>query len=593
MRGAAQAAEGITAPLSLPRPVLVRYVPWLRLGRDWAFLLGALLLLVWLAWGVPVRKTPVVRVTLAFAGLNRGQMPPDTQLKDLTAQMVLLDERGHDLEGEAPIPGAALGDAFEFTAPTRWYGFRWLGGRGWNGWSRRPQRFRVTVTPASAEASAFKRYDLNAVQPDGSPAYSAEGLASPFKPLVASATFTAPAVHGVLVNLSLGHLGALAGKDLRNVTVRYTLDGQEQTPRTVELIHDTEGGLRPITLDLTDAVPLGGSRTFAVKVTAEGLSSYDVQEIEVQRRDKPLPITLAFPDVYPKKAPRLPGVPSFLPHSRPGGSSLPPRNPLGFSALPPRNPVGGPSLPPRNLFGGPSLPLHNPLGGSSLPHSRPGGSTLPTPDLGGPTPPPTHAMPPEPPDGLVAQPAGPTQINIRWNRVPDATKYVLYRSGGPESGGGERRLDGDQTSFSDTGLTPGVVYRYRIQSKRGTLMSPLSVPTSVATPPVMAATATVTLTVSAVGKDVHAVLEFANVSAQPFYLDKVSACSGGKIGDDVFRILADGQPVPFTGQKSKRRSDPGGAPVHHDAPRRQRPHRSRLKPLVPTPAGDARLRCDL
>ena len=107
VRGAAQAADSISTPLALPRPVLVRYVPWLRMGRDWAFLLGMLLLLFWLVWGVPVRKTPVVRVSLAFAGLDRGQMPPDSQLKDLSAQMILLDERGHDLEGQQPIPGVA------------------------------------------------------------------------------------------------------------------------------------------------------------------------------------------------------------------------------------------------------------------------------------------------------------------------------------------------------------------------------------------------------------------------------------------------------------------------------------------------------
>ena len=57
-------------------------------------------------------------------------MPPDSQLKDLGAQMVLLDERGHDLEGQQPIPGVVIGDAFEFTGPTRvvWL-LRWPFGR--------------------------------------------------------------------------------------------------------------------------------------------------------------------------------------------------------------------------------------------------------------------------------------------------------------------------------------------------------------------------------------------------------------------------------------------------------------------------------
>ena len=88
-------------------------------------------------------------------------------------------------------------------------------------------------------------------------------------------------------------------------------------------------------------------------------------------------------------------------------------------------------------------------------------------------------------------------------------------------------------------------------------MSGYSVPTSRATPPVVKTLATVGLVVTAPSRDIHAALVFANVSSQTVYLDKVSACAGHKIGDDVFRIFADDQPVPFTGQKSKRRKDPG------------------------------------
>jgi hypothetical protein len=577
VRGAAQAAESVSTPLALPRPVLIRYVPWLRMGRDWAALLGTLLFLFWLVWGFPVKKTPVVRVTLNFGGLERGQMPPDSQPKDLSAQMVLLDERGHDLEGQAPISGIVVGDAYEFTGPSHWYGFRWFSRHPWwNHWSQETQRFRVTVAAAEAEKNAFKRYDLNALQADGRPAYSATDSASPFGSLVMPATFTAPAVHGVLVNLQMGHLGALAGKDLRKVTIRYMLDGQEQPPRIVELIHDTSGGLRPITLDLTDAVPLGGSKTFTVNVTADGLSSYDVQERQVQR-GKPLPITLTFPDSYPKAASRPAGGTGTGGQNgagqngagqNPGGSGAggpraggqtggiqPPVPPHGPIVLPrPIKPIPrqGKSLAANNSgtpsgIGRPLQPF--PFQPTPIPTTRP--QFHPTPIT------PQESAAPPTPDGLKAEHTSPSQIYVHWNRVPGATKYVLYRSGGSGSGKGEEHLSGDETSFSDSGLTPGVVYKYRIQSKRGTLMSQPSDATLALTPPLVTAPAKVTLTVSAEGRDVHAVLDFANVSSQTVYLDKVSACAGHKIGDDVFRVLMDSQPLPFTGQKSKRRSDPG------------------------------------
>lgn len=564
VRGAAQAADSVSTPLALPRPVVVRYVPWLRLGRDWAALIGVLLLLLWLVWGIPVRKTPVVRVGLTFAGLDAGQMPPDSQLKDMSAQMILLDERGHDLEGQSPATGIVSNGAFEFTGPTRLYGFRWPFGHRhwWNLWSREPQRFRLTVAPSEAEKNAFRRYDLNALQADGKPAYSAVDADPPFGPLTVSTTFTVPAVHGVLVSLQMGHLGALAGKDLRKVTVRYRLDGQEQPPRTFELIHDTEGGLRPITLDLTDSIPLGGSKAFTVKVTADGLSSYDIQDIQVRRRDKPLTIMLVFPDTYPKVAAQPVTKPPTVPVQT--NPALPPGGPNPIGTPPPDG--GGPSVSP-SVPSVPHIPppIRPPVttsGGGPIGGGRPGtvDPNLPllphlpvSPGL-----PPIQPTVPVPPTGLVAQPVSPTQISVRWNPVPGAAKYILYRSGRPGSGKGEWYLSGNKTSFSDTSLTPGVIYRYRIQSKVGSIRSLQSSPTSVLTPALTVLPATVTLALVPKGRDLTAVLSFTNTSVRDVYLDKVSACAGHKIGDDVFRILADGQPVPFNGQKSKRRSDPGG-----------------------------------
>jgi len=548
VRGAASAAGSVSTPLALPRPLLVRYVPWLRMGRDWALLLGTLVFLFWLIWGFPVRKTPVVRVSLNFGGLPPGQVPTDSQLKDLNAQMILLDEHGHDQEGQQPMPGVVIGGAYEFVGPPRWYGFRWPFGRShwWNSWSQQQQQFRVTVTAAEGDKSAFQRYDLNAIQADGKPTYSASNSESPFGALVVPATFTAPAVHGVLVNLQLTHLGALAGKELRKVTVKYTLDEQPQPPKTFDVRRDAAGGLRPITLDLTDAIPRGSAKPFTVRVIAEGLTSDLVQDIQVQRREKPLLIAVVFPDTYqavsvnPKPGNPNPGGPE------PGGPNPGGPNPGGPKP-------GGPKP------GGPKPGGPNP-GGPKPGGPKPGGPNPGGPKPGGPEPgepgPDFPHPPPATPTGLVAQAVSPTQINVHWDSVPNSSLYLLYRSGGP-GGGGTWPKKTHNNFFSDTDLAPGAIYHYRVQTKQGTKMSDQSNLTLAMSQSLVVPQATVALTLSAQGKDVRAILDFADISSHKVYLDKVSACAGGKIGDDVFLVLADGQPLPFTGRRSERPAKPG------------------------------------
>jgi len=586
VRGAAQTAEAHSLPLALPRPVVVRYVPWLRMGRDWLFLFSLLLLLFWLAWGVPVRKTPIVRVSLAFAGLDKGQIPTDSRLEDLTAQLILTDERGHDLEGQTPLSGVVLGNAFEFTAPPRWYGFRWLFGShiGWNGFSRAPQHFRVTIAPAESEKEAFKRFDLNTLLPDGgTPAYNIETAVKPYGTWVTPATYVVQSAHGVFVNLRLGATGALTGKELGRVSVAYALDGEEQAPRTFQLLHDGTGHLRPLTLDLTDAVPLGTAKEFTVKVTADGLASYDAQPLEVHRQDKPYSMTLAFPAAYPRSFSRLPVplpvTPPSPPHStvsnsppKPGPTNPPhPEMPTN-----PRVPVS-PVLPPgqthsqlASLPGQPHSPVVPPQP-VTHPVTVPVQPIIPVQPIKHPVvipvPPvqPIAVTPPAPrrlglltaPAGLIAQPVSPTEIRLQWRPVPGAGKYILYRSGGPGQGGGTRPVSASQTTFLDTDLTPGVIYHYRLQSKQGHVSSPQSAPTSVLTPAVAAVPVTVQLSVTASKHNLQVVLNFANVSPQPVYLDKISGCLDGKIGNDVFQVTADGQPVPFSGRKTPRPAVPG------------------------------------
>ena len=568
VRGQAQAAGGVSTPLALPRPVLVRYVPWLKMGRDWAVLLGTLTFLFWLVWGFPVRKTPIVRVSLNFGGLPSGQTPADSQLKDLSAQMILLDDHGHDQQGQAPIPGLVTGGAYEFVGPTRWYGFHWPFGRShwWNPWSREQQSFRIAVTAADADKSAFQKYDLNAIQADGKPIYDASASESPLGPLVVPASFTAPAVRGVLVNLQLAHLGALTGKPLSRITVDYKLDEQQQPPKIFEVRRDEAGGLRPITLDLTNEVPRGTSKPFTVRVVAEGLTSDLVQDIQVRRRDKPLLISIVFPDAYPQVSanpgtPILPVNPPSDPHSKtpgkPGPGKPTPGKPTPGRPTPGKPTPGKPT--PSNVAPGrptPGKPTPGNLTpGRPTPSDPTPGKPTPTDPLPSPNPQPdpTSTKPPVP-TGLVAQATSPTQVNVHWNSVPGGGLYLVYRSGG--SGGGIWPQVTHNNFLSDTEVTPGSIYHYRVQSKQNGHMSDQSNLTLAMAQPAVVPVATVALTVTTRGRDVHAILDFANVSPGPVYLDKVSACAGGKIGDDVFHIVLNGQVLPFTGRRSERPAHP-------------------------------------
>ena len=577
VRGTAQTADTHSVSLALPRPVIVRYQPWLRMGRDWFCLLGVLLLLFWLAWGVPVRKTPIVRVSLAFAGLGKGQIPADSRLEDLTAQMILTDARGHDLEGQTPLPGAVLNNAFEFTAPPRWFGYRWIFGEhiGWNGFSQVPQHFRITLASAESEKAAFKRFDLNTLAPSSTPAYDIKTAKSPYGAWVTPTTYVVQSAHSVLVNIRLGDLGALAGKDFHRVSVAYALDGEEQAPRTFQLLHDGAGHLRPLTLDLTDAVPLGASKEFTVKVTAAGLSSYDAQSLFVHRQDTPFTQTLSFPASYPKHpvstqphVTQVPHVPTAPP--KPG---TPPPGPVAGPATPQVGPIAGPVpgpgvrpvphpiMPTRN----PITPTRNPITPThtatigSLPHPP----VTPIPPVH-PVMPPAHPSAPAAPltpGNLTTQVAGPSQIRVLWSGVPGAQKYIVYRTAAPGQNVSVapvfQGVNAGQTSLVETGLSPGTIYYFQVQARTGNRYSPRSGRKVVMTRVTVQSPVAVALVVNPDGRDLQATLSFTNQSPQPVYLNKINACLDGKIGDAVFLVAADGRSVPFNGKKTPRPAVPG------------------------------------
>ena len=152
------------------------------------------------------------------------------------------------------------------------------------------------------------------------------------------ATFTVPVNNGVIVNLKLDQLEKLAGRDLPDVRVTYTLGGHVTT-ETDTMSHDEKGDLRPIQLDLTDKVQLGDSEPFTVTVTAGGFTSNPMNEIDV-RRGEPRPISLTF---FRNASPQVSSKPDAgtgpESHSANTTPPVPPPTPRGQPAGPGTGPV--------------------------------------------------------------------------------------------------------------------------------------------------------------------------------------------------------------------------------------------------------------
>jgi hypothetical protein len=136
--GIAQVAERAETPLK-SNTVRVLYIPWLRRGRDWAALGGGVCGLIWLAWGLPVSQSPVVRLSPQFpAGIPAG-----CSVKDLRFKLLPADDPVNPVEGEVE------GDWVVFRSPGRWYGYRWP--FGWNRASQAESAFKVTAEVRDTE----------------------------------------------------------------------------------------------------------------------------------------------------------------------------------------------------------------------------------------------------------------------------------------------------------------------------------------------------------------------------------------------------------------------------------------------------------
>ena len=62
----------------------------------------------------------------------------------------------------------------------------------------------------------------------------------------------------------------------------------------------------------------------------------------------------------------------------------------------------------------------------------------------------------------------------------------------------------------------------------------------------------VNLEVQVSGRNVAAKLTFRNAGSQDAFIERVNACDGGRIRNDIFEITTDGQRVPYIGRLAKR-----------------------------------------
>jgi hypothetical protein len=109
-------------------------------------------------------------------------------------------------------------------------------------------------------------------------------------------------------------------------------------------------------------------------------------------------------------------------------------------------------------------------------------------NLGGDSPPSnvasaTTSIDPASPTTVTAVAASPTQIDLEWTDVANETGYRLERSDGSGGWTTVATTGQDVTSSSDTGLTPGTTYSYRVFATNAAGDSPASEVASATTPP--------------------------------------------------------------------------------------------------------------
>ena len=291
LRGSARVGEHQTLVVALPKPVYVRYVPWLRMGRDWAFLSGALFTALWLAWGIPVRHAPTVRMPLVFQDLPEGKLPPGGSWDDLNVQITSINDKTLS----TPIAGVYKDNVWVFdNFPARWYGYRWPFA-SWSSWGAAPSKFKVEANVADdSKKDLYRKYSLGKLKStEHDPTEFAIPVAS--RPFLGEWTLTPKAVARVTDGLRLNvyldskQVLAKAAQDASEIKLICTLDGEKVLEKSRIPSGDD---LRVFSRDLD----LAARRPGTLKVWAvAGQVESDPWVQDVQPRHEPFDVHLTFP----------------------------------------------------------------------------------------------------------------------------------------------------------------------------------------------------------------------------------------------------------------------------------------------------------
>lgn len=263
--GTAKVADNVEFAVSLPEPVLVKYVPWLSVPKDWAFLVGSVLFLFWLIWGIPVYKEPVVHMALGFPGVTKGNsLPPGAQAADFKVMLQPLS--GEQPDGEA-IQGEKEKDnplTYKFTLPGYWYGNRWP--FGWNGWSSDPTRFKLAAIMTNQDAQkSYLGYDLNTINDVKSNDVHFQ-LAANDRPFFGEWTVNRAAsvstTQGIFLRLMVDDLGAAKAAGAKEIVVTCRYQGEVKVDKRTYPLPTTLPGV------LDERLPLGGRTSGLVDVIA-------------------------------------------------------------------------------------------------------------------------------------------------------------------------------------------------------------------------------------------------------------------------------------------------------------------------------------
>lgn len=199
--------------LELAEPIRVRYIPWLRIPKDWLFLFLGIFFLVWLIFGIPIPQSPVVRMKLAW---------PDNQTHALED---LKDGSSLKIAGESgdPIHPTVDEGMLVFRLPRGWYGNRWP-----FGWTHNdPIKFSVRLVPVDANKAVYDSYNLDIVRSQsGSSDFKLEPSRGIFTGWQKEMTAVVGFKKGVRLNFYVEDLGAAKGK-ADKVEVKLTLGGEE------------------------------------------------------------------------------------------------------------------------------------------------------------------------------------------------------------------------------------------------------------------------------------------------------------------------------------------------------------------------------